>query len=129
VRALAPVGSARIPIYIGTFAIAVGFYWWTQHVLLLGRIGWTELFPGALATGVCVTGLAVFSSLLFSGQVVSSDSDYGSIGVVMVLLSYLIGFAVCLHLGAMAGRVWNERRLPNPVAKEQPYLEEQTGNG
>ena len=31
------------------------------------------------------------------------------IGVVTVLLSYLIGLAVCLHLGAVAGRMWNER--------------------
>jgi len=29
--------------------------------------------------------------------------------VVTVLLSYLIGLAVCLHLGAVAGRMWNER--------------------
>jgi membrane protein len=120
VRALAPVGSARVPIYLGTFAIAVGFYWWTQHVLLLGQIGWGRLFPGALATGVCVTGLAAFSSLLFSGQIVSSDTDYGSIGVVMVLLSYLIGFAVCLHLGAVTGRVWNERHALKSTAEEEP---------
>jgi membrane protein len=63
-----------------------------------------------LATAVCVTGLGVFSGLLFSQQVVSSHSDYGSIGVVMVLLSYLIGLAVCIHLGAVAGRMWDERR-------------------
>ena len=58
---------------------------------------------------MCVTGLGVFSALLFSGQVVSGAADYGPIGVVTVLLSYLIGLAVCLHLGAVAGRMWNER--------------------
>jgi hypothetical protein len=56
-----------------------------------------------------VTGLAVFSELLFSGQIVSGYNDYGRIGVVTVLLSYLIGFGVCLHLGAVVGRMWNER--------------------
>jgi membrane protein len=54
-----------------------------------------------------VTGLGVFSNLLFSEQIVSSDADYGSIGVVMVLLSYLIGLGVCIHLGAVAGRMWS----------------------
>jgi membrane protein len=120
VRMLEPVGGARVPIYAGTCAIAILFYWWTQHVLLLGKVRWGQLFPGALATGLCVTGLAVFSSLVFSGQIVSSDQDYGTIGVVMVLLSYLVGFAVCLHLGAMAGRVWNERQPPNSPDKDQP---------
>ncbi len=32
---------------------------------------------------------------------VSSDADYGPISVVMVLLSYLVGLAVRLHLGAV----------------------------
>jgi membrane protein len=72
---------------------------------------WRPLLPAAVATAVCVTGLGVFSALLFSSQIVSSDKDYGSIGVVMVLLSYLIGFGVCLHLGAVLGRLWNERHV------------------
>jgi hypothetical protein len=67
-----------------------------------------------------VTGLGLFSALLFSGQIVSSQRDYGSIGVVMVVLSYLIGFGVCLHLGAVLGRMWNERRATIPVSSELP---------
>lgn len=59
-----------------------------------------------------VTGLGVFSSLLFSSQIVSSNNDYGPIGVLMILLSWLIGIGVCLHLGAVVGRAWNERSAP-----------------
>jgi hypothetical protein len=44
-----------------------------------------------------------------SSQIVWSERDYGSIGVVMVLLSYLIAIGVCLHLGAVVGRAWSER--------------------
>jgi membrane protein len=69
-----------------------------------------------LATAVCVTGLGVFSGLLLSQQIASSHSDYGPIGVVMVLLSYLIGLGVCIHLGAVAGRMWDERH-PEPAAE------------
>jgi len=111
--------GVRIPIYIVTFVIAVVFYWWTLHVLLLGRIGWRKLFPAGLATAVCVTGLSVFSSLLFSGQIVSSASDYGPIGVMMILLSYLIGVGVCLHLGAVVGRAWNERNAASQSATQE----------
>jgi len=103
-------GGAGAPIYVATFILAVPFYWWTPHVLLLGRIAWGRLFPVGLATAACVTGLGVFSRLLFSQQIVSSNSDYGSIGVVMVLLYYLIGLGVCIHMGAVAGRMWDERR-------------------
>ena len=34
------------------------------------------------------------------------------IGVVLVLLYYLIGAGVCLLLGAVFGRTWNERHQP-----------------
>jgi membrane protein len=124
-RGVTQVG-VRVLVYAVFFVVAVAFYWWTQHILLLGRTRWGELFPGAVATGVCVTGLSVFSAWLFSGQIVSSDRDYGSIGVVTVLMSYLIGYGVCLHIGAVAGRVWGERRQPaspDYEADEPPVLE------
>jgi membrane protein len=122
--------AARVPAYAVFFAVAVAFYWWTQHILLFGRVRWGQLFPAALATGLCVTGLGVFSAFLFSGQIVSGQQDYGSIGVVTVLLSYLVGYAVCLHIGAVAGHVWYERRRPavQPSApltgSAQPVVEE-----
>jgi membrane protein len=110
--------GAQVPIYAIFFAVAIAFYWWTQHVLLLGSVKWRPLFPAAVATGLCMTALGVFSRFVFSGQIVSSDRDYGSIGVVMVLLSYLIGYAVCLHIGAVAGHVWNERHTPAPNTQQ-----------
>jgi membrane protein len=121
--------GVRVLVYVVFFVVAVAFYWWTQHILLLGRARWGELFPGAVATGVCVTGLSLFSAWLFSGQIVSSDRDYGSIGVVTVLMSYLIGYGVCLHIGAVAGRVWSERQQPaltDNEASESPPLDLET---
>jgi membrane protein len=114
---LKQAGGARVPIHFATFVLALAFYWWTPHVLLLGRVAWGRLFPGAVATAAAVTGLGVFSALVFSGQIVSSERDYGPIGVLMVLLSYLIGLGVCIHLGAVAGRMWTER---GPEASADP---------
>jgi membrane protein len=107
-RQAGPAGG-HVLIFVCEFAISVIFLWWTVHFLLLGRIGWRPLFPTALATGFCLTGLAVFSLLLFSGSVISGEKSYGPIGVVMVLLYYLIGAGVCLLLGAVFGRMWSER--------------------
>ena len=112
------LGGARVTTYLATFILALAFYWWTPHVLLMGRVAWRRLFPVAIVTAVCVTGLGVFSALLFSGQVVSGNADYGPIGVVTVLLSYLIGLGVCLHLGAVAGRMWTERGSQPPADPE-----------
>jgi membrane protein len=111
--------GARVPVYVVTFVIAVAFFWWTVHVLLCGRMSWRQTFPAGLATGICATGLSVFSALLFSSQIVSGQRDYGPIGVVTVLLSWLIGWAVCLHLGAVLGRMWNERHLL--TSSDQPH--------
>jgi len=106
-----PAGG-RLLTFVCEFAIAVLFWWGTVHFLLDGRIGWLALLPTALATGFCLTGLAVFSLLLFSGSVISGEKSYGPIGVVLVLLYYLIGAGVCLLLGAVFGRTWNERHQP-----------------
>ena len=103
-----PAGE-HVLIFVCEFAISVLFWWGTVRFLLDGRIGWRALLPAALATGFCLTGLAVFSALLFSGSVISGETSYGPIGVVLVLLYYLIGAGVCLLLGAVFGQMWNER--------------------
>jgi membrane protein len=78
-------------------------------VLLAGQVSWWEAFPSGLATAICLTGLGVFSALLFSNSIVSDEKSYGPVGVVMVLLSWCIGFGVVIHIGAVVGRMWNER--------------------
>jgi membrane protein len=106
-----PAGG-HLLTFVCEFTIAVLFWWWTVHFLLGGRIGWRALLPAALATGFCLTGLAVFSLLLFSGSITSGETSYGPIGVVLVLLYYLIGAGVCLLLGAVFGQMWNESHQP-----------------
>ncbi len=110
-----PAGG-HVLAFVCEFVIAVLFWWFTLRFLLYGRVGWRALFPAALATGFCLTGLAVFSLLLFSGSVISGEKSYGPIGVVLVLLYYLTGAGVCLLLGAVFGRTWNERHQPSHAA-------------
>jgi membrane protein len=113
-----PAGG-RLLTFVCEFAIAVLFWWATMRFLLDGRIGWRALLPAALATGFCLTGLAVFSLLLFSGSITSGENSYGPIGVVLVLLYYLIGAGVCLLLGAVFGQMWSERhQSPHPTRSD-----------
>ena len=113
-----PAGG-RLLTFVCEFALAVLFWWGTMRFLLHGRVGWRALFPAALATGFCLTGLAVFSMLLFSGSITSGENSYGPIGVVLVLLYYLIGAGVCLLLGAVFGKMWSERhQSPHPMRSD-----------
>jgi hypothetical protein len=36
------------------------------------------------------------------------QDSYGPAGVVLALVSFLVGFGVCLHAGAVFGRIWND---------------------
>ena len=107
-RLVGPAGG-HVLIFAALFVLDVVFWWWTVHVLLLGRLSWRAAFPAGLATGFCYGGLGVFSALFFSKSIINDDKSYGPVGVVMVLVTYFIAIGVVIHLGAVFGRMWNER--------------------
>ncbi len=85
------------------FVLAACFFTWSLHLLLGGRVRWVELVPGGVATAIGQLGLRVFSMLVFSPMVVSNADEYGPIGVVFVLMSWLVGACVVLVGGAVVG--------------------------
>jgi len=104
-----PVGGSAL-IFVLTFVLAVLFWWWSAFMLLYGQVPLRQMFPAGVATGACITGLGIVSSLVFSDQITSGQRSYGPAGVVIALISFLVGFGVCLHAGAVFGRMWNERQ-------------------
>ncbi|WHX16910.1 ribonuclease BN [Streptomyces malaysiensis subsp. malaysiensis] len=104
---LAPGLSRVLVAVVGT----VLFFWWSQHLLLGGRISWGALLPGALATGVGLLGLRVFSQLVFSPLIASSTVSYGPVGTVLVVQSWLVGVGFVVFGGALVGRVLHEDYL------------------
>ncbi|MFF4060221.1 hypothetical protein ACFYZ8_31835 [Streptomyces sp. NPDC001668] len=52
--------------------IAVLFFWWSQRMLLGGRIAWSALVPGPEVSALGLLGLRVFSQLVFSRMSSSS---------------------------------------------------------
>jgi membrane protein len=111
-------GGGAGSIFILTFVFSVLFWWCSAYFLLYRRLGWRQLLPAGVATGFCITGLGVFSALLFSDQITSGDQSYGPAGVVIALISYLVGYGVCLHLGAVFGRMWNDWRSAKRLASQ-----------
>ncbi|MCC9307252.1 YihY/virulence factor BrkB family protein [Kitasatospora sp. RB6PN24] len=92
--------------------VVVTAYWWlTMWLLLAGRIPWRDLFPSACATGLYYLGAMVVFSFVASAMITSDSREYGPIGVVFSLMSWLIAIGVVIVLGAVTGIVWREQGL------------------
>jgi membrane protein len=98
-------GPARI---VATPAGVAGFFWWTMHFLLAGRVSWRLLLRPAIVTGLLWIGLEAFSSAYFSAQIISDSKLYGPIGVVFSLMVWFIAIGAVIVLGAAAGATWAE---------------------
>jgi membrane protein len=110
--ALPWLSSAGGSALVGLWSLVEGtaFLWFSMWLLLGGRLAWRELFPSALATGIGWLGLVIAFRLTISGSITSSYHTYGTIGVVFVIMSVLIGVGVVVVLGALLGLAWRERR-------------------
>ncbi|MEU2113392.1 YhjD/YihY/BrkB family envelope integrity protein [Streptomyces sp. NPDC019507] len=91
-------------------------WWWSQHLLLGGLVGWRPLLPGAVLTGFAVTALFIGSKYYMPRAIDRSLAEYGSVGTVFTLLSWLIVLCVAIALGVTTGAVlateaWLARRL------------------
>jgi membrane protein len=100
-----------------TFAFVSVYFWWTMHFLLGGRLGWGELVSPAVVTALCWIGLGVFSSFYFSESIIQNDTQYGPIGDVFVLMTWLLAVGVVLILGPVVGVAWSNARRRRRRAK------------
>ncbi|MER6996763.1 YhjD/YihY/BrkB family envelope integrity protein [Streptomyces sp. NPDC000410] len=100
------------------------FFWWSQKLLLCGRIRWRALAPGAVVTALGLLGLRVFSQYVFSPLIASNAVTYGPFGTVLVLQSWLVGVGFVVYGGALVGRLFHEhlvrRRLAVPADTPPP---------
>jgi len=112
------VGIAALPA-------ATAFWWFSMWILLGADVGWRELFPSALATGLCWLGMAIVFRLTLSSTIASNYGKYGSAGVVFAIMTLLIAIGVVITLGAVLGLAWRERD-EHPLG-EQPGSSDQPG--
>ncbi|MEU3184053.1 YhjD/YihY/BrkB family envelope integrity protein [Streptomyces sp. NPDC006923] len=94
------------------------FFWWSQHVLLAGRVRWGALFPGAVAISLGLLGLRVFSRLVFSPLIASNAVTYGPFGTVLVIQSWLVGVGFVVYGGALVGRLVHEHRTHRRLERQ-----------
>lgn len=115
-------GLGLVAVVVLGVPAVFGWSWWTQHFLLGGRVAWRDLLPGAVAITVGLIGLAILAGLLLSTSIVVHHDEYGPIGIVFAMMSWLIALSVVMLGGALLGatlvqgwRARHERTDPDPV--------------
>lgn len=83
-------GAGALVGVILTFLLATGVWLWTQHLLLAKRVPWLALLPGALLAAAATTALGLTARIYVPGAVDRSMGEYGSFGLVLVMLSWMI---------------------------------------
>lgn len=110
-------------VTIATLPVATAFWWFSMWLLLAGKLGWRELFPSALATGICWLGMVIVFRLTLSTTIASNYRKYGSAGVVFAIMTLLIAIGVVIILGALLGLAWRERHEHPPGEQPDPSAE------
>ncbi|MGB2710427.1 MAG: YhjD/YihY/BrkB family envelope integrity protein [Conexibacter sp.] len=94
---------------------------WTPWTLLAQRIAWLQLLPTALLTAIAMSGWSIGSAIYMPTAIEDSAAHYGTIGVAIALVSWLVaaGFVLvaCAAVGAVLGK---ELVAPKERAQDVP---------
>ena len=96
---------------------AVLLWWWTPYILLDGRVRARALLPGGTLTAAAMLTVGLIGSVLLPRSVRSNERQFGTIGVVFAIESWLVvvgcvlvGAAVVAAVAAQTdsrlGRLW-----------------------
>lgn len=85
-------------------------WWWTAHLLLDGRVTWRRLLPGAATTAVLLLLLTTVSRTVMPQFTRNNLEQYGPLGVVFAVGSWLVVFGGTLVVAAVVGRLLSEWR-------------------
>jgi membrane protein len=116
-------------IAIAALLSGTAFWWFSMWLLLAGKLRWRELFPAAVATGLCWMGMVVFFRLTLSSTIASDYRKYGSAGVIFALMPLLIAIGVVITLGAVLGVAWRQRREHPPGEQPDSLAEHDSPSG
>jgi membrane protein len=111
-----------------TFVVGSLLWWWTQHLLLGARLAWAPLLPGALLCGLAMAVLGVVGQVYLPRAIGRSIAQFGPLGMVFTLLSWLITLFAVVTFALVLGRVVAEEpavaRLlgPPPAPAADPEL-------
>ncbi|MEV4946950.1 YhjD/YihY/BrkB family envelope integrity protein [Streptomyces sp. NPDC053755] len=108
-----------------TLLYQTAVWWWSQHLLLAGALGWSPLLPGAVLTAFAVTVLSIGAQFYMPAALNRTLAEYGALGPIFTLLSWLIVLCAAVAVGITAGAVIAQEthlagRLGSPPAWRGP---------
>jgi len=95
-------------------------WWWTAHLLLGARVGWGRLIPTALLTAALLLLLDYGSSLVMPRYAQASLEQYGPLGVVFAIGSWLVVFGGVIVVAAVLGHIVADRPWIVPSGHHGP---------
>jgi membrane protein len=84
---------------------AVGLWWWTPFVLLMGRVRLRSLLPCGVLTAVCLLVLGRVSVVVLPRAISNNERRFGTIGVIFAIQSWLVVVGVTIVAAAVIGAV------------------------
>jgi len=110
------------PVLSLAIAIATSTVLWllTPFVLLDGRVPWRRLLPTALLTAIAMLAYSVGSVIYMPDAIAESADRYGSIGIAISLVSWLVGIGFALVGCAAVGAVLGGETDAPPRAEREP---------
>ncbi|MCX4986519.1 YhjD/YihY/BrkB family envelope integrity protein [Streptomyces sp. NBC_00572] len=91
-----------VPVF---FLVSTGIWMWTQHLLLANRVRWLPLLPGAVLAATATSGLALTARLYMPTAFNRALGEYGSLGLVLTMLSWLIVVCAAVTFAFTIGAV------------------------
>jgi len=86
-------------------------WWWSMRVLLFSRVPWRALALPAAVTGTALTIYTGGSSVVMPTYVAQSARQFGTLGLVLAVATWLVGFAGVMVVTATVGRVVAEDQM------------------
>lgn len=89
-------------------ALVTAMWLVTSRLLLFGRVGWARLLLGAVLSGVLLVLYNRGSGLVMPAYVESNADQFGTLGVILAISTWMIGFGAILVGAALVGRIVSE---------------------
>lgn len=100
------IGDALLgPVGVGAASVVGGFFvwWWSVWLLLAARVRWRWLLPQAALTAMGMGLYTLVSAVYMPRAVESSAAQFGPIGVVFALATWLVGGGFVIVFAAVGG--------------------------
>lgn len=104
-----PDGVIPVIGRLGLQMLLVAAMWLvTSRLLLFGRVPWSKLVVGAVLTGVVQVLYGRGSGLVMPPYVQQNAEQFGTLGVILAISTWMIGFGAVLVACSLVGRVVSE---------------------